>query len=60
MVEVSEKGTEASAATSAVAETKSMRSAIAFRADRPFIFLIRQTDPTAILFLGRLVNPKDQ
>ncbi|MGO9122351.1 MAG: serpin family protein [Desulfomonilaceae bacterium] len=60
MVEVSEKGTEASAATSAVAETKSMRSAIAFRADHPFIFLIRQTDPTAILFLGRLVNPKDQ
>jgi serpin B len=60
MIEVNERGTEAAAASSAVAETKGMRSAITFRADHPFIFLIRQTKPNVILFLGRLVNPKDQ
>ena len=59
MVEVSEMGTEAAAASSA-AIADGLRSSIAFRAYHPFIFLIRQTDPTAILFLGRLVNPKDQ
>ncbi len=59
MIEVNERGTEAAAASSAVTETKGMRSAITFRADHPFIFLIRQTTPNVILFLGRLVNPKD-
>jgi serpin B len=29
-----------------------------FRADHPFIFLIRQQSTGAILFAGRVVNPK--
>ena len=31
-----------------------------FRADHPFIFLIRETATTSILFLGRLTNPSEK
>jgi len=58
-VEVEEKGTEAAAATGVV-----MRRAAAapappaiFRADHPFLFLIRDNQSGSILFLGRLVRP---
>jgi serpin B len=58
-VEVEEKGTEAAAATGVVMS----RAAIAlppptiFRADHPFLFLIRDNRDGTILFLGRLVRP---
>ena len=57
-VDVNEEGTEAAAAT-AVA----MRWAVApqgppvFRADHPFIFLIRDNRSGSILFIGRMVTP---
>jgi serpin B len=61
-VDVNEKGTEAAAATGVVVKAKSARkdppTTPVFRADRPFVFLIRDTRNGSVLFLGRLVKPK--
>ena len=55
-VEVNEVGTEAAAATAVM-----MRVSLppTFRADHPFLFLIRDRDTGSILFMGRIVNPKE-
>jgi len=58
-VDVSEKGTEAAAATAVKMETKEEIVPVEFRADHPFLFLIRHNRSGAILFLGRVVNPKE-
>jgi serpin B len=59
-VEVNEEGTEAAAATAVVMGTKSVMidKPVTFRADHPFIFLIRDIQSGSILFMGRLVDPK--
>jgi serpin B len=58
-VEVNEEGTEAAAATGiAVKATAAIREPAVFRADHPFVFLIRDNRTGSILFLGRLVNPR--
>jgi len=58
-VEVNEIGTEAAAATAViVAEITSVGPPIPlFRADHPFLFLIRHNPTGSILFLGRVDNP---
>lgn len=56
-VAVDEKGTEAAAATAAITEAVSMPLTVVF--DRPFLFLIRDTDTGALLFLGRLADPTE-
>ncbi len=57
-VDVNEEGTEAAAATGVVMTLTSAPSAPAlFRADHPFIFLIRDIRSESILFLGRVINP---
>jgi len=57
-VDVHEEGTEAAAATGVVVGITSMPPpAAVFRADRPFLFLIREKASGAILFMGRLVEP---
>jgi serpin B len=59
-VDVNEKGTEAAAATAvglAGAEPP-VKQPIVFRADHPFLFLIRASRSGSILFLGRMNNPK--
>jgi len=57
-VEVNEEGTEAAAATGIIFKVESAPPPPpVFRADRPFIFLIRDRQTDSILFLGRLVNP---
>jgi serpin B len=62
-VHVNEEGTEAAAATGiammhatfAMPEPPPM----VFRADHPFLFLIREDTSGAILFMGRVANPKE-
>jgi serpin B len=59
-VDVSEKGTEAAAATGIGIHTLAMRRpepVVVFRADHPFIFLIRDTRTGVVLCIGRLMNP---
>jgi serpin B len=54
-VQVDESGTEA-AATSVVI-LKTLSAPELFRADHPFIFLIRENGSGSILFMGRIVDP---
>jgi len=56
-VEVNEEGTEAAAATAVEMITKAAMPTPPFRADHPFLFLIRDNQTGAVLFLGRLVDP---
>ncbi len=60
-IDVNEEGTEAAAATAvAVATASAVRvpePTPEFRADHPFLFLIRDTRNDSILFLGRLAEP---
>ena len=57
-VGVDEKGTEAAAATAVVMQLKAAPTRPKeVRVDRPFIFLIRDVQTGAILFLGHVVNP---
>ena len=57
-VEVNEEGTEAAAATAVVVRTRSARPmGPRFRADHPFLFLIRDKATGSILFLGRYAEP---
>ena len=62
-IEVNEKGAEAAAATGGVSSAGSDDPMIPFipefKAERPFVFLIRDRQSGSILFLGRIVNPKD-
>ncbi len=59
MVVVDEKGTEAAAATAVIMATESaaMPPSISFQADRPFLFVIRDTTSGAVLFIGRVEDP---
>jgi serpin B len=59
-VDVNEEGTEAAAATGVVMRLTSVGPAPipVFRADHPFLFLIRDNLSGSILFIGRVENPK--
>jgi serpin B len=61
-IDVNETGTEAAAATSTVMRATAMRRQIpeppvVFRADHPFLLLIRDLRSGSILFLGRVADP---
>jgi serpin B len=58
-VAVDEAGTEAAAATAVVMDNCAIPSSqpVEVTIDRPFIFLIRDIETGAILFVGRVLNP---
>jgi serine protease inhibitor len=57
-IEVSEEGTEAAAATAVIMGVRSMPlPPPTFRADHPFLFLIRENSTGSLLFLGRMADP---
>jgi serpin B len=55
-VEINEEGTEAAAAT-AVIMGKSISMPLVFKADHPFIFVIRHRPTNTILFMGSMMEP---
>jgi serpin B len=57
-VDVNEEGTEAAAATAVVAKLAAAPVHPIFRADHPFVFMIRDNHSGSILFLGRVANPQ--
>jgi serpin B len=57
-VDVNEEGTEAAAATGVVMEDKAVMMPNLFRADHPFVFLIRENKTGCILFMGRVADPR--
>ncbi|MGB7787702.1 serpin family protein [Methanoregula sp.] len=59
-VDVNEDGTEAAAATGVVMNMAAVRGegpVPVFRADHPFVFLIRDNNTGTVLFMGRVTNP---
>ncbi len=62
-ISVDEEGTEAAAATGVAVGTVSIEpptDPIEMRVDRPFVFVIRHTPTGAILFMGRVVDPRGE
>jgi len=57
-IKVDERGTEAAAVTGITVGVTSMPIDNSFRADHPFVFAIREKDTKAILFIGKVMNPK--
>ena len=57
-IKVDEKGTEAAAVTGITFETTSIGISDIFAVDHPFVFAIKEKDTNAILFIGKVLNPK--
>lgn len=59
VIDVNEAGTEAAAATAVVMrKTSVLMESVTFKADRPFIYAIRNTRDGTIYFLGKVTNPE--
>jgi len=56
-VEANEQGTEAAAATAVISVKGIVMPSAIFRADHPFIFLIKEKNSGVILFIGQVVKP---
>jgi serpin B len=55
-VAVNEEGTEAAAATAVVMKRLAIEHETVFRADHPFLFVIRDQITGSILFMGRVAD----
>jgi serpin B len=55
-IDVDEVGTEAAAATAVIFMNE--KPGFSFRADHPFLFMIRDRQMRSILFLGRVIDPR--
>ncbi len=61
IIEVSEKGTEASATTAVISmrsTTLPNKGPVIFKADHPFIFIIKDNSTGVFLFMGYMAHPK--
>lgn len=58
--DVNEEGTEAAAATAVEMKVTCVPRYPVFRADHPFIFIIRDSRTGSILFIGRLADPSEK
>ncbi|XP_043300212.1 serpin B3-like [Cervus canadensis] len=56
-VEVTEEGTEATAASGVEITVRAGRNSESFRCDHPFLFLIKHIKTNSILFWGRVSSP---
>lgn len=59
---MNERGTEAAAVTAMRVVGASIgprKEPPIFRADHPFLFIIQDSQTKAILFIGKLMNPKE-
>ena len=56
-MEVNEEGSEAAGATAVIMERYSINIPLIFRANRPFIFYIRERSTGSVLFLGKYTSP---
>lgn len=59
-VQVNEEGTEAAAATAVGMKVTAIMESIIFRAEHPFIFMIRDNSSGSFLFMSRVMNPAEQ
>ncbi len=57
-IKVDERGTEAAAVTGIAFETTSAGPSNIFAVDHPFAFAIKEKDTNAILFIGKVIDPK--
>lgn len=62
--EINEEGTEAAAATGVIMVTRSAAPSkepppVEFKADHPYLYLIRDTQTGSLLFLGRVADPRN-
>jgi serpin B len=58
IVGIDELGVEAAAATGVITEPVSLPPSATFTIDHPFVFVIRDRPTGAILFIGRVVDPR--
>src|SRR6056297_1462357 len=59
-INVNEEGTEAAAATAVIMRrTAVLIENVTFKANRPFIYAIKNTNDGSIYFLGKVVNPEN-